>query len=199
MQVTELVRHLRARCPSFLNKVAGGIDWESIETSTKLAGLRAHVVITDEKAEGSSTQNVVRQDVAEEFDVCVEFPQATGDEKGRLVGDQLDAVRAELCRALVGWKPLPSYDPIQYVGRQMLLNNRAKAVYRFSFVTGFQLGRNAVSDPPETWQELEQDGLPALEGLDIDVDFIDPIVDRNLSATGPDGRIEIKTTEELQT
>ena len=40
MQVTELVRHLRARCPSFLNKVAGGIDWESIEASTKLAGLR---------------------------------------------------------------------------------------------------------------------------------------------------------------
>lgn len=198
MQLTPLVRHLRDRCPLFLRKVAGGIDWESIDSSAKLEGLHAHVVITDEKADGSSTQNVVRQDVAEEFDVCVEFPQASGDEKGRLVGDQLDAVRAELCRALVGWKPEPSYDPIQYVGRQMLLNNRAKAVYRFSFVTGFQLGRNAVSEPAETWQELEVDGLPSLAGVDIDVDFIDPIVDRNLSATGPDGRIEIKTTEELE-
>lgn len=199
MQVTPLVRHLRARCPLFANAVAGGIDWESIEASTKLVGLRAHVVITDEKAEGSNTQNVVKQDVAEEFDVCVEFPQAVGDEKGRLVGDQLDAVREELCRALVGWKPAPTYDPTQYVGRQMLLNNRVKAVYRFSFVTGFQLGRNKVGEPAETWQELEQDGLPPLAGFDIDVDFIDPIVDRNLSATGPDGRIEIKTTEELPT
>ena len=198
MQVTPLVRHLRAYCPLFAQAVAGGIDWESIEASTKLGGLRAHVVITDERAEDSLALNVIVQNVGEEFDVCVEFPQAVGDEKGRLVGDQLDAVREELCRALVGWRPEQHYDPIQYVGRQLLLNNRAKAVYRFSFVTGYQLGRNAAGEPPETWQEYEQDGLPPLEGLNIDVDFIDPMFDKNVSQTGPDGRIEIKTTEELQ-
>ena len=198
MQVTPLVRHLRERCPSFAGHVAGGIDWESIEASSKLTGLRAHVVLTDEDADSSHTENVVTQNVDESFDVCVEFPQASGDERGRQVGDQVDAIRRELCCALVGFCPGAEFDPIQYGGRELLLNNRAKAVYRFSFVTGYQIGRNRVSEPAETWQELEQDGLPPLEGLNIDVDFIDPMVDRNLSATGPDGRIEIKTTEELQ-
>lgn len=199
MQVTPLVRHLRERCPSFAGRVAGGIDWESIESSARLEGLRAHVVLTDEDADASFTENVVTQNVDEQFDVCVEFPQAAGDERGQAVGDQVDAIRRELCRALVGWPPGEEFDPIQYGGRELLLNNRAKAVYRFSFVTGYQIGRNRASDPAETWQELEQDGLPPLEGLNIDVDFIDPMVDRNLSPTGPDGRIEIKTTEELQT
>ncbi|MDH0097464.1 hypothetical protein N7333_12860 [Pseudomonas sp. GD04158] len=199
MQVTPLVRHLRERCPSFGGRVAGGIDWESIESSAKLESLRAHVVLTDEDADASFTENLVMQNVDEQFDVCVEFPQSAGDERGQAAGDQVDAIRRELCRALVGWRPGQEFDPIQYGGRELLVNNRAKAVYRFSFVTGYQLGRNRASDPAETWQELEQDGLPPLERLNIDVDFIDPLVDRNLSPTGPDGRIEIKTTEELQT
>lgn len=197
MQVTPLVRHLRERCPSFGGRVAGGIDWESIEASTRLDSLRAHVVLTDEDADGSHTQNVITQNVDEQFDVCVEFPQGA-DERGQAVGDQVDAIRRELCRALVGWRPGEEFDPIQYGGRELLLNSRGKAVYRFSFLTGYQIGRNLASEPAETWQELEQDGLPPLEGLNIDVDFIDPMVDRNLSPTGPDGRIEIHTTEELQ-
>ncbi|MDH1442059.1 hypothetical protein N5O88_05495 [Pseudomonas sp. GD03721] len=199
MQVTPMVQRLRAACPLFGRAVSGGIDWEAIEASTKLEALRAHFVLTDETADASFTENVVQQDVAEQFDVCVEFPQLQSDERGQGVGDQVDDVRRELCRALVGYKPTAEHEPIEYLGRQLLLINRAKAVYRFSFVTGYRIGRNSVTDPAETWQELEQDGLPPLEGLNIDVDFIDPMVDRNLSPTGPDGRIEIKTTEELQT
>lgn len=84
-----------------------------------------------------------------------------------------------------------------------MLINRSKAVYRFRFYTEFQLGRNEVAygqppAPAETWQELEIDGLPPLEGVDMDVDFVDVMVDPNLSPKGPDGRIEIKTCEDLQ-
>lgn len=199
MSLTELVRHLRAYCPLFKKRISGGIDFESIEASTKLQGVCAHVVLTDESAEDSSTQNVIRQNVAEQFDVCVEFPQAAGDERGRAVGDAVASVRAELCLALVGYRPGADYDPIQYVGRKLLLNNRAKAVYAFTFVTGYQLGRTVPTASPETWQEREQDGLPRLEGVDIDFDFIDPMVDKNLSPTGPDGRIEVQTREDLAT
>ena len=196
MKVSSLVAHLRAKCPSFERRISGGIDWEAIESSVKLQDLRAHVVLGDEDAEGSEG-NVVCQDVAETFEVCVEFPQARNDERGAAVGDDVDAIRAELCRALVGWQPEPHYDPIQYLGRELLLINRAKAVYRFQFLTGYQLGRNSVDQPPETWQELEADGLPALEGIDIAVDFIDPMVDKNLAAAGPDGRIELNVKEDL--
>lgn len=198
MQVTPLVMHLRTYCPSFSNSVTGGIDWESIERSSKLSGLAAYVVLTDERGEPSEAQNIIQQDVTEEFDVCVVFPQRSGDERGLVVGDLVDAVRKELCRALVGFRPEPEYDPVEYVGREMLLNNRDKAVYRFSFVTAFQLGRNREQEPAETWHEHELDGLPLLEGINIDMDFIDPLFDKNLSPTGPDGRIEFKAREDLQ-
>lgn len=194
MQLSPVVAHLRDWCPSFQRRISGGIDWESIEASVKLQQLRAHVVLGDEDAEPNEG-NVVCQNVAETFEVCVEFPSP--DERGAGVGDLVDAVRIELCRALVGWQPEPHYDPIQYLGRELLLINRAKAVYRFQFLTGYQLGRNSVDQPPETWQELEADGLPALEGIDISVDFIDPMVDPNLAARGPDGRIEITLKEDL--
>ena len=198
MQVTPLVMHLRANCPSFTNGVSGGIDWESIERSSNLKGLAAYLVLTDEHADPSEAQNKVVQDVSEEFDVCVVFPQRSGDERGLAVGDLVDAVRKELCRALVGYSPDPDYDPIEYTGREMLLNSRDKAVYRFSFVTAFQLGRNRATDPAETWQEREADGLPPLEGLNIDYDFIDPLNDKNLSNSGrPDGRVEFQTREDL--
>ena len=198
MQVTPLVMHLRANCPSFTNGVSGGIDWESIERSSNLKGLAAYLVLTDEHADPSEAQNKVVQDVSEEFDVCVVFPQRSGDERGLAVGDLVDGVRKELCRALVGFEPEPDYDPIEYTGREMLINTRDKAVYRFSFVTAFQLGRNRASDPAETWHEYELDGLPPLEGMNINMDFIDPIFDKNLSPTGPDGRIEFQAREDLQ-
>lgn len=194
MRLSAVVAHLRDWCPSFERRISGGIDWESIEASVKLQGVRAHVVLGDEDAEPNEG-NVVCQNVAEAFEVCVEFPSS--DERGAGVGDLVDAMRAELCRALVGWQPGGHYDPIIYLGRELLLINRAKAVYRFSFLTGYQLGRNSVDQPPETWQELEADGLPALEGIDLGVDFIDPIVDRNLAPSGPDGRIEINVKEDL--
>ena len=91
--MTPLVMHLRAHCPGFTNAVTGGIDWESIEKSSKLSGLAAYVVLTDERADPSEAQNVILQDVTEEFDVCVVFPQRAGVERGLAVGDQVDAVR----------------------------------------------------------------------------------------------------------
>jgi hypothetical protein len=197
MQVTPLIRHLREQCPLFEQRVSGGIDWDSLEGSAKLPAPAAYVVMTDEDAKPSQTQNVISQLVTESFDVCVLFEQKPGDERGQLVGDQVDAVRKQLCRALVGYRPEPDYDPIEYSGRELLLNTRAKAVYRFSFVTEFQLGRNNESQPAETWHERVLDGLPPFEGVHMNFDFIDPMVDKNLSEHGPDGRIEFQAREDL--
>lgn len=194
MQVTPLVRHLRAHCPLFNRQVSGGIDWDSIESSTRLEGLRAHVVVTSEDAEPSPYENVITQTIREEFDVCVEIPQH--DERGQVTGDQVDAIRRELCLALVGFRPTAELDPIQYGGRDMLVNNRAKAVYRFAFFTGYQLGRNTPDQPAETWHELELDGLLPLEGLTVTLDAIDP-ADPNRQRPGPDGRAEATFSVEV--
>lgn len=198
MKASAIVAQLRAYCPSFANRVSGGIDWESIEKSGKLPPLSAYVVLTDEDADGSEVQNGTIQALSEQFDVCVVFAQAPGDEAGYGVGEQINAIRRELCRALIGWEPATHYAPVSYGGRQLLLNDRAKAVYRFSFITGSQLGSyDPDPDNPETWTEYELAGLPDLTGIDIAVDFIDPMVDKNLSPTGPDGRIEITIKEDL--
>lgn len=194
MHLTPLVEHLRQYCPSFAQRVAGGIDWEAIEGSGKLPALAAYVILTDEDADTSRSANAVIQDVREDFDVCVVF--SADSERGQGVGDQVDGIRRELCRALVGWCPGEDYEPIQYLGRQLLLNNRARAVYRFSFFTEYQLGRGLPSDPPETWQEYELDGLPALAGIDFVIDAIDP-ADPNLKRPGPDGRIEARFSGDL--
>lgn len=196
MKVSDLVAHLRRWCPSFGPRVAGGIEWDAVSSSVRLDGLQAHVILGDDRAEGSA-ENVVVQDLDETFEVCVVIPNPPGDERGVTAGDLVNALRAELCRALVGWSPAEHYDPIQYQGRELLVINRARTVYRFTFVTGCRIGRNAADQPPETWQELEVDGLPELEGIDFNVDFIDPMVDPNLAAAGPDGRIELTLREDL--
>ena len=109
--------------------------------------------------------------------------------------DQIAAIRRELCRALVGWTPPGASDSLIYEGRSFLHTDRAKAAYAFSFSAFEILGHDtlpATADEAETWQALDLIGLPPLEGVDVDVDLIDPIVDKNLKpdGVGPDGRIE---------
>ena len=126
-------------------------------------------------------------------DIVVVFRQH--DEAGYAVSDQIAAIRRELCRALVGWTPPGASDSLIYEGRSFLHTDRSKAAYAFSFSAVEILGHDtlpATADEAETWQALDLIGLPPLEGVDVDVDLIDPIVDKNLKpdGVGPDGRIE---------
>lgn len=201
MRLTPIIRQMRARCPSFARRVFGALDWDPTQDVSKAFMPAAYVVVLGDDADPSPSQNVIQQVVRDTFDVCVEVFNA--DERGQVVADVLHDLRAELWRALVGFAPGDDGDPLQYDSSDLMLINRSKAVYRFRFYTEFQLGRNPVKPgeplaPAETWQEQVLDGLPLLEGVDMDVDFIDPMVDHNLSPTGPDGRIEIHTREDLQ-
>ena len=60
--------------------------------------------------------------------------------------------------------------------------------------TGRRAG-GSICQPAETWQEAQVDGLKPFEGMDIDVDVIDPIAQPR---PGPDGRIEFKTHVEFK-
>jgi hypothetical protein len=201
MRLTPLIRQMRAQCPAFSRRVFGGLDWDPTKDVSKADLPAAYVVVLGDDADPSPSQNAIQQVIRETVDVCVEVFNA--DERGQASADALHDLRAELWRALVGFEPGDDGDPLQYDSSDLMLINRSKAVYRFRFYTEFQLGRNAVRSgepqpPAETWQEQVLDGLPLLEGVDMDVDFIDPMVDHNLSPTGPDGRIEIHTREDLQ-
>lgn len=194
MKITPVVAHLREFCPSFNDRVAGGIDFEAVANSAKLHRPSAYVIATGDQAGPDVAENVSRQTIRDEFDVVLVLD--THDERGQEAVDLLHDLRAELWRALVGWEPGPDYDPITYEGGEAVVINRARVIYRFSFAAEFQLGRSRQSDPAETWSEHALDGLPPLQGLDLKVDFIDP-ADPNLQRPGPDGRIDAAFSVEL--
>ena len=190
MLISPVVAHLRSHCPSFVRRVAGGLDLDALLESTNLVMPAAYVVMESDQAGESKYENVVAQDVVDQFAVYVAM-HAT-DEAGRVSADQAHGFRAELCRALVGWAPAAGYDPALYRGGELVAFNRARQVYRYEFAAAWQLGSAAVVQgmAPETWQEVQLLGLPELTGLDVTLDAIDP-ADRNLSAEGgPDGRPE---------
>lgn len=193
MKLTPVIQQLRSYAPSF-RTVAGGLDWDPTEKSINTPLPAAFVIVVGDDA-GESQANVTKQDITDDVDVCVVL--ANKDERGQAAADRLHDLRAELWRALVGFEPDEQSTALQYAGGALLLINRDKVVYRYRFFTEFQLGRNSKDEPPETWQERVLDGLPALEGLDVNYDFIGPLNDKNLSDSGPDGRIEFQTREDL--
>lgn len=193
MKVSDIVAHLRAYCPSFARNVAAGVNWEAVRDSTQLPKLAGYVVPTDEKASESLYDNVIVQELVDGIDVLVVFPQR--DEAGYGVADQVNAMRRELCRALVGWMPPGVSEPLIYAGRSFIHTDRVKVAYAFAFSAVEILGHASLpdtTDEAETWQALELLRLPKLEGVDVNVDLIDPMVDKNFKpdGVGPDGRIE---------
>ncbi len=193
MKPSDIVAHLRTHCPALGTNVQAGISWDAVRDAAQWRGLHAFVVPTDDKASPSLYDNVLVQEIVEGVDIVVVWPQQ--DESGRLVADQVPAMRRALCLALAGWLPPDSADWLVYEGRSFLHTDRAKVAYAFSFSCLHIMGHAVLpSDPAlaETWQEAELLGLHQLEGVDINVDVIDPIVDKTLKpdGVGPDGRIE---------
>lgn len=193
MKPSDIVAHLRARCPSFARNVAAGINWDAVRDSTQLPKMSAYVVPTDERASESLYENVIVQELTDGVDIVVLFRQQ--DEAGYGVADQVAEIRRELCRALVGWKPPGVATPLIYEGRSFLHTDRAKAAYAFAFSATEILGDASLPSSEaeaETWQAIELLGLPEMEGVDVNVDLIGPIVDKNIKpdGVGPDGRIE---------
>ena len=194
MKLNPIVAHLRLTCPTFAGRIAGGIDWDAVVDSAQLELPAAYVIATADAASPSRAQNMVIQDITDQFNVVIVLK--TSDERGQADNDLLHDIRAELWRALVGWMPGPEYTHIEYGKGALLHISRARVVYQFTFFSEFQLGRNRSDQPPETWQEWELDGLPGFTGATINMDCIDP-ADPNLKRPGPDGRIEVAFTGDV--
>lgn len=198
MLLSPVISHVRAWCPAFGKRVAGALDFDVAMSSARMDVPCAWVVVTDDKPDASRSSTDVLQDIEDQFDVVVAIRNE--DERGQAAGDVIHRLRAELLRALSGWEPSAEHDAIQYRGGSLLAMNRHHVLYRFSWSAQWQLGSGmmgAGDQPPETWPEVERAGLPGFAGVDVGVDVIDPMVDKNLSETGPDGRIEMDLKVEV--
>lgn len=133
--------------------------------------------------------------VVDFFEVLLVLNSPPGKEL--LAQTQAYNLRADLWRALVGFKPGAEYSPIQYEGGELVPVGNERLLYRLRFFAEFQLGRNRSGQPAETWHERELDGLPSFTGVTVRVDAIDP-ADPNLKSPGPDGRLELTFSGELK-
>lgn len=192
MKPSALVDQL-AHCPSLVNSAVVGLDLAAIKQLTPQPRPTTCLLLTGDDAERNDLQNATRQSLLDRFEVFLLLDAGPGTAQAL---EQLDDLRAELWRALVGWKPQPAHDPVEYAGGELLLCDASRVLYRYRFIAPFQLGRSSASQPAETWHERQLDGLATLERVRLDVDAIDP-ADPNLRQPGPDGRIEMTFIGEL--
>lgn len=186
MKISPILTQLRAQCPSLAGHIATGVDLALLQGDPNLPMPSAHVSPLADLASTSTAQNAASQPIRDRFEIILAL-DATDATKAL---DLLHDLRAELWRALVGFKPDSNYSAIVYDGGEMVSVNSSRAFYRLRFFAEFQLGRNLPSQPAESWHERELDGLSSFTGATVRVDAIDP-ADPNLKRPGPDGRVEM--------
>ncbi|MCH4901266.1 hypothetical protein [Pseudomonas sp. B707] len=186
MKISPILTQLRAQCPSFAGHIATGVDLVLLQGDPNLPMPSAHVLPLADVASVNTAQNSPSQPIRDRFEIILAL-DATDATKAL---DLLHDLRAELWRALVGFKPDSNYSAIVYDGGETVSINSSRAFYRLRFFAEFQLGRNLPSQPAESWHERELDGLSSFTGATVRVDAIDP-ADPNLKRPGPDGRVEL--------
>lgn len=192
MKTTPILTQLRGQCPGFANHIAVGVDLALLQGNPDLPTPSAHVTPLADMASNSTAQNLTTQPIRDRFDIVLAL-DATDATKAL---DLLHDLRAELWRALVGFKPGTDYSAIVYDGGEMISINSSRAFYRLRFFAEFQLGRNLPGQPAQSWHERELDGLSSFTGATVRVDAIDP-ADPNLKRPGPDGRVELTFSAEV--
>jgi hypothetical protein len=186
MKITPILTQLREQCPALVHRVAASFDLATLQAGIPLQPPCAYVLPTADIASKNAAQNVTLQAVRDRFDAVLVL-DATDATKAL---DLLHDLRAELWRALVGFKPGAEYTGIEYDGSELVSIDSSRVLYRLRFFAEFQLGRNLASQPAESWHERELDGLSSFTGATVRVDAIDP-ADPNLKRPGPDGRVEL--------
>jgi hypothetical protein len=126
--------------------------------------------------------NAVHQEMVESFAVVVALDNSA-DERGQASATTLHDIRAQLWKALLGWKPEATYDGISYEGGSLLQLDRKRMWYRFEFGAPMEIG------PADGWEEGMLAALPKLQTVHVKVDVIEPIAS---PLPGPDGRIEFE-------
>ncbi|MFJ2456074.1 hypothetical protein ACIOWK_30955 [Pseudomonas protegens] len=191
MNVKSLIDQIDEFCLGLKGLVSVAIGLKGVEKSPLGDKPVAYVNLVGDLVRQTTQHPIVR----EQFEVLVVLDAS--QEPLVAATTQLYQLRAEVWRALVGFKPGAEYNPIQYDGGELVSLDATRLLYRLRFFAEFQLGRNLPSQPAETWHERELDGLPSLTGVTVRVDAIDP-ADPNLQRPGPDGRLELTFSGELK-
>lgn len=184
MQLEPIIQALRQRCNTvFGSNVAGAAEFKLLEERVALPVPFAFVIPLDDNPGESMSSNSVRQMLQDSFAVVVAISNLP-DEKGQAGVLSVNAIRASLWSALLGWRPADRYDGITYQGGQLLHLDRARLWYQFDFAAGMEI------EPSDGWQETELAALPHFDGGTVKLDAIDPHDPNVVQTSVPDGRYE---------
>lgn len=196
MEIEWVIAHLRARCPSFAQRVAGAAEYKPVPEAAALSVPCAFVIPLDDNPQEPMSLNGVRQRLIDSFAVVVAVSNRA-DEIGQASRGTVTNLRAELWAALLGWRPVAvggntadsRYDGIAYQGGQLLALDRARLWYQFEFGAPMEIC------PEDGYQEIELAALPAFDGFTIKLDISSPSdPNRADPQSGMDGRIEAGAT-----
>lgn len=180
MKLELVIAQLRARCPTFAQRVAGAAEYQIVPESTAISVPAAFVIPLADDPEENGAETGVRQRLVETFGVVVALSNVT-DERGQTAYSAVHEIRKEIWKALLGWVPDEDYGAVQYAGGNLVQLDRARLWWQFEFSSDFHIGDE------DGWLLAQQNQLPHFEGATIKVDVIDPIANPR---PGPDGRIE---------
>ena len=181
MKLDPIISALRERCPSFHQRVGGAAQWAGLEHAENAPVPFAYVAPLREDAGAQESNNGYYQVITNTFGVIVVVPNCA-DERGQDAGRWLEVPRPEIFRAILSWhmKPKDEFSEIVYEGGVLINIDAARAAYQFEF--SFE----TYIDTSDTYQKVELDALSPFDGMDVDVDCIDP----SMQEDQPDGRLE---------
>jgi len=157
-----VIEAIRARCAVFANRVGGAAEFKALPENAALAVPAAFVIPLDDSPDENLSQNDVRQRLRDGFAVVVAVSNLV-DERGQSAAAALRSIRADLWRALLGWRPTADYNGVVYQGGGAIVVDRARVWYQFEFGADFFIS-------PEDGYQLTQIGLlPDLESVGLDV------------------------------
>lgn len=182
MELEPIIEALRTRLPVFGNRVGGAVQFKALGEKSALQSPCAYVIPLDDNASERKAGNTARQEITDGFAVVVVMSNKP-DEKGQGSALNVHNMRTLLWAALLGWCPSEEYYPIVYEGGQLMKLDRAEMWFQYEFSA-----MTEITDA-DGWRNTELNGLPHFDGLDVQVDAIEPF-DPNLWASGPDGRNE---------
>lgn len=164
MDLNAIIAALKARCPSFGGRVAGAAEYKRLPEAANLVMPAAYVVPADDQAENVQSTNGYRQLVTDSIFIVVVLSN-TADERGQSTITEVNAIRAELWAALLGWEPDADHSRLEYEGGNLLDLDRARLYYQFEFSAETEIAE------ADTWQGDSNAALPAFTevGLTVNV------------------------------
>lgn len=150
MLISKVIAHLREHCESLQGRVGGVLDWNDGTDLEQLSfkSLPCAFVIqeADEVSDNEGTGAFYIQEVKEKFSVRVFLSRNA--KKDLQAYDEIDLIKSELLRALVGFQPCPcSQKFIHYdSGNTIIAITRGFLVVEYIFAFDTQLRSGTCSN-----------------------------------------------------